>query len=78
MTSYRGSFAAYRDAGDWLAQAKARDHGKVLDVTGWSLFFSGQPGFTFAKVNWAAIDPNLRWVVVREAHLRGPWDYRAG
>ncbi|WP_254053342.1 ArnT family glycosyltransferase [Singulisphaera sp. GP187] len=75
MTSYHGSFSAYRDAGTWIAQTKAHDHGKVLDMTDWSLFFSGQPGFRFSEVNWAAIDPNTRWVVVRDAHLRGRWNY---
>ncbi len=75
MTTYHGSFAAYRDAGTWIAQTKANDHGKVLDMTDWSLFFSGQPGFKFSEVHWAAIDPNTRWVVVRDAHLRGRWNF---
>jgi hypothetical protein len=75
MTPYHGSFAAYRDAGDWIARTKARDHGKVLDMTDWSLFFSGQPGFKFSQVQWAAIDPNTRWIVAREAHVRGRWFY---
>jgi hypothetical protein len=75
MTPYHGSFAAYRDAGTWLAQTKSHEHGKVLDLTDWSLFFSGQPGFKYSEVHWAAIDPNTRWVVVRDAHLRGRWSY---
>lgn len=75
MTSFHGSFAAYRDAGAWIAQTKSQGHGKVLDMTDWSLFFSGQPGFKFSEVHWAAIDPNTRWVVVRDAHLRGRWNF---
>jgi hypothetical protein len=75
MAPYGGSFAAYRDAGNWIAETKAHDHGKVLDMTDWALYFSQQPGFKFSEVYWAGIDPNTRWVVIREAHLRGHWDY---
>jgi 4-amino-4-deoxy-L-arabinose transferase-like glycosyltransferase len=75
MTPYHGCFAAYRDAGAWIAETKSREHGKVLDMTDWALYFSGQPGFRYAEVNWAAIDPNTRWVVVRDAHTRGHWLY---
>src|SRR5262249_12589073 len=58
-----GSFAAYRDAGAWIASAKTHGVGKVLDMTNWSLYFSGQPGFRFDEVHWAAVDPQTRWVV---------------
>jgi 4-amino-4-deoxy-L-arabinose transferase-like glycosyltransferase len=75
LTPQHGSFQTYREAGAWLAQTRAENHGKVLDMTDWSLFFSGEPGFHFADVHWAAIDPNTRWVVVREAHIRGRWAY---
>ena len=54
----QGSFAAYRDAGSWLAEVEGHGDGKVLDMTDWSLFFSGQPGFRLlSDVHWAAIDP---------------------
>jgi hypothetical protein len=46
-----------------------------VDVTGLSLFYSGHPGYTFANLDWASNDPDLRWVVVRDNHLRGPWAY---
>jgi 4-amino-4-deoxy-L-arabinose transferase-like glycosyltransferase len=75
MTPYGSSFAAYRQAGDWIARTKARDHGKVFDMTDWSLFFSGQPGFRYSEVYWASVDPTTRWVVVRDAHLNGHWHY---
>lgn len=75
MTPYHGSFSAYRDAGAWIAETKTHEHGKVLDLTDWALFFSGQPGFKYSEVHWAAIDPNTRWVVLRDAHLRGRWNY---
>jgi len=75
MTTFHGSFAAYRDAGSWIAEIKKHEHGKVLDMTDWALYFSGEPGFRFAEVHWAAIDPNTRWVVVRDAHLRERWNF---
>jgi hypothetical protein len=75
MTPFHGSFAVYRDAGSWIANTKSHDYGKVLDLTDWSLYFSGQEGFKFSEIHWAAIDPNTRWVVVRDAHLRGRWHY---
>jgi hypothetical protein len=64
----------YRAAGLWL-----RDHAKqgtrVVDVTGWSLYYGELQGYTFANLAQAAHDPSARWVVAREAHLRGPWMY---
>jgi 4-amino-4-deoxy-L-arabinose transferase-like glycosyltransferase len=77
ITPAHGSFAAYRDAGAWIASAKAQAHGagKVLDMTNWSLYFSGQPGFRYDEVHWAAVDPQTRWVVARDTHIRGRWPY---
>lgn len=48
---------------------------KVVDVTGWSLYYGERPGYTFANLIEAPGDPNLRWVVVRDSHLKGPWSY---
>ena len=66
--------AGYKDAGLWVA-----DHvppgAKVVDVTGLSLYYAGHPGYTFANLIEAPGDPDLRWVVVRDNHLRGPWTY---
>ena len=39
------------------------------------LYFSQSPGFRFSEVNSAAIDPNTRWVVARDAHIRGRFQY---
>jgi hypothetical protein len=65
---------AYKEAGAWLS-----DHvppgSHVVDVTGWSLFYGQRTGYTFANLHEAPGDPGVRWVVVREAHLRGPWTY---
>ena len=68
-------FGGYRTAGQWLAE-HASDQNHVVDVTGWSQFYGGRPaGYTFANLIEAPGDPAARWVVVREAHLKGPWLY---
>lgn len=64
----------YRQAGDWLA-ANAPGDARVADLSGWALFYSQHPGYTFANFHETAGDPQLRWVVAREAHLKGPWGY---
>jgi hypothetical protein len=64
----------YRQAGYWLA-AHLGDGGRVVDVTGWSQFYGLRDGYTFENLVAAPADPSARWVVVREAHLRGPWEY---
>ena len=47
----------------------------MLDLTNWSLFFSERPGYSFAHVYEAPSDPNVRWIVVRDIHLKGHWHY---
>jgi 4-amino-4-deoxy-L-arabinose transferase-like glycosyltransferase len=64
----------YRDAGRWLARRPGGDS-KVIDVTGWSQFYGRQTGYTFEDLVAAPADPSARWVVAREAHLVGPWEY---
>ena len=64
----------YKEAGRWLA-ARAGEPGRVVDVTGWSQFYGGRDGYTFENLISAPSDPDARWVVVREAHLAGPWSY---
>ncbi len=64
----------YRDAGRWLTEQR-NDSAKVIDVTGWSQFYSGRTGYSFENLIAAPGDPSARWVVVREAHLKGPWEY---
>jgi hypothetical protein len=66
--------AGYRDAGRWVAEHVPPGE-KVADVTGLSLFYGGREGYTFANIIDAPNDPSLRYVVVREAHLKGPWPY---
>jgi 4-amino-4-deoxy-L-arabinose transferase-like glycosyltransferase len=68
------SFVGYRQAGAWLADHVEPD-AKVVDLTGWSLFYGQRQGYTFRNFHEAAGNPDLRFVVVREAHLRGPWGY---
>jgi hypothetical protein len=66
----------YRLAGDWLARpANAPAASKVVDGPGWSLFYGQKSGYMFANLGEAAADPMARFVVVRDAHLLGPWGY---
>jgi 4-amino-4-deoxy-L-arabinose transferase-like glycosyltransferase len=67
-------FGGYRAAAAYLTKIDPH-RSRTVDVTGWSLFYGQRPGYTFANLHEAAGDPALRWVVVREAHLRGPWIY---
>jgi hypothetical protein len=67
---------AYRNAGRWL-RAHIEPGCRVVDVSGWSLFYGDLPGYTFRTLDQAPADPAARWVVAREAHLRGPWPYCA-
>ncbi len=64
-----GPFSVYRQTGRWLAQHTQED-GKVLDLTDWSLFFSAGPGYIFANVYEAPLDPKTRWIVVAQAARR--------
>jgi hypothetical protein len=69
-------WGGYRAASDWLAkQVNVPPDERIVDVTGWTLFYGQRPGYTFANLVEAPLNPDLRWVVVREAHLHGPWDY---
>ena len=47
----------------------------MVDVTGWSQFYGRREGYTFENLVAAQGDPAARWVVAREAHLKGPWEY---
>jgi hypothetical protein len=67
-------FGSYRDAGVWLS-THAPEGSKVVDVTGWSQFYSGRPGYTFADLHEARPTGSARWIVARDAHLKGPWIY---
>ncbi len=67
-------FSVYRQTGQWLAQ-NMMPGDQVLDMTDWSLFFSGRPGYMFANVYNAPANPSMRWVVVRKPHIVGHWHY---
>lgn len=74
QTPYFSSFGVYRMAGSWLAEVSDADaDGRVLDLTEWTLYFSGKHGYGVGQVEEAAAQrkPKLRWVVVRDAHLTG-------
>jgi hypothetical protein len=71
-----GPFHVYRDAGAWLAQNAGVDE-SALDLTDWSLYFSGRTGYRFANVYEAPADSTLRWVIARKSHLDGHWNYSA-
>lgn len=64
----------YRQAGDWVA-SHVPEGQPVADATGWSLFYGRRPGYTFATLRQAPNDPDLRYIVVRESHLKGAWWY---
>lgn len=68
------SFSAYRVAAEWLGP-KMGPGEKIVDLTGWSQFYAGRQGYTFADAIYAGADQDARWVVAREAHMAGPWDY---
>ncbi|WZO97106.1 glycosyltransferase family 39 protein [Isosphaeraceae bacterium EP7] len=67
-------FGSYKDAGGWVS-AHVPEGAKIVDVTGWSQFYSGRPGYTFADLHDARPSGSARWIVVRDAHLKGPWIY---
>ena len=47
----------------------------MLDLTDWSLFFSNRPGYIFASVYEAPLNPKTRWIVARKPHVEGHWHY---
>jgi hypothetical protein len=69
-----GPFSVYRETGRWLAR-NTYDDGMVLDLTDWSLYFSDRPGYIFANVYEAPLDPKTRWIVARKPHVEGRWHY---
>ena len=67
--------AGYRDAGTWLIAHDVPAGSRIVDVTGLSLYYAGRPGYTYATLIEAPGDKDLRWIVAKEAHLKGPWTY---
>ena len=73
-TPYGTSFGPYRQAGLWLAGRPEAD-GALVDLTDWTLFFSGKRGDGFAGVLDAVDRPGTRYVVLRKAHMNGHLHY---
>ena len=67
-------FGGYRQAGLWLAST-ALPGEPLIDPKGFSIFYAGKPGYTFATLGEGIRDPRVRWVVAHEALIFGPWDY---
>ena len=74
LTPVNSGAGAYRTAGLWVGKNVALD-GRIVDVTGWAQYYGERPGYTFANLIEAPSDPSARWVIVRDAHLTGPWSY---
>jgi hypothetical protein len=73
-TPVNDRFVGYRGAADYIA-TYVPEQERVVDLTGWSLYYGRRPGYTFANLIEAAGDKSLTRVVVRDAHLTGPWIY---
>jgi 4-amino-4-deoxy-L-arabinose transferase-like glycosyltransferase len=67
-------FVGYRYAGGYIEENVPPDE-KVVDLTGWSLFYGKRTGYTFANLIEAMGDRSVTRVVVRDAHLQGKWEY---
>jgi 4-amino-4-deoxy-L-arabinose transferase-like glycosyltransferase len=67
-------FGGYRLAGKWLASRTSAGE-RVIDPKGLSLFYAGQPGYTFETLCDGSGDPAVRWLVAHDTLLCGPWDY---
>jgi hypothetical protein len=66
----------YRPAAQWLAEHSTKaEH--VVDLTGWSQFYAERDGYAFANLHDVAREPNVRFVIARESHVKGPWPYCA-
>jgi len=76
LAPVNAGFGAYREAGAWLAE-HVPPGTPVVDVTGWALFYGQRPGYTFANLHESFSNHELRWLIAREAHLKGPWHYCA-
>lgn len=74
VISTPGPFNVYWDAGVWLS-GETGQAGKPLDLTDWSLYFSGREGLNFADLPLAAGDPDVRWVVASASQVDEPSTY---
>jgi hypothetical protein len=67
-------FAGYRQAATYLSEHVPAD-AKVVDLTGWALYYAERPGYRFGNLIEAMGDRSVTRVVVRDSHLTGPWEY---
>ena len=67
-------FEGYREAAFYVS-IHVPPTDKVVDVTGWALYYADHVGYTFANLIEAMGDKSVKRVVVRDAHLDGPWEY---
>jgi len=74
QTPINDQFFGYKRAGDYLA-ANVPTDAKIVDLTGWSLFYGERQGYTFATIDQALNDPTVKRIIVRDAHLDGKWEY---
>ncbi len=64
----------YKLAGNYLTD-RTRPDESIIDLTGWASFYAERPGYGFAKLHEIGPANPSRYLVVRKAHLIGPWDY---
>ncbi len=48
--------SSYRSAATWIHEHVSTES-RVVDVTGWTLYYGQQPGYTFADLDRAGADP---------------------
>ncbi len=65
----------YKLAGEYLQKQIGNPTEPIIDLTGWAPFYANHPGYTFKNLNDAFTNHDARFLVVRQAHLMGPWDY---
>lgn len=67
-------FLGYRHAAGYIYSNMPWE-AKVVNLTGWSNYYSERKGYTFANLIEAMGDKSVSRVVVRDAHLEGKWEY---
>jgi hypothetical protein len=67
-------FVGYRGAAGYLSEHVPKDE-KVVDLTGWSLYYAERHGYSFGNLIEAMGDKDLKRIVVRDSHLTGRWEY---
>ncbi len=68
------SALGYKLAGAWLSERMTPGE-SLIDLSGWAAFYAERPGYGFTKLHEITPGNPSRYLVVRKAHLVGPWDY---